>query len=100
MIEPKKPPGVDTDEDIPMAERWKIDRHIPVALLCAFALQTGTAIWWASSINSRVDTIERQLLLNAPQGDRLTRVEVKLDALADAIKDVKDFLRSKVTVDH
>lgn len=96
--EPKLPPDVDMDdrqELMTRASHWKFDLNIPVAILGAFALQTGTAIWWASSINSRVDLIERQQTMAAPQSDRLTRVEVKLDALTDAVKEVKDFLRQQ-----
>lgn len=77
---------------------WKIDLHIPVALLMAFGLQTGTGIWWASSINARMEQVERVQLLAAPQADRLTRVEVKLDALGDAIKDIKDLVLRQQTI--
>jgi hypothetical protein len=35
---------------------WKLDRHIPIAVIFAMLVQTGGAVWWAAGISSRVDT--------------------------------------------
>lgn len=39
-------------------ESWRLDKQIPLALICAILIQTGTAFWWASSISERVTTLE------------------------------------------
>jgi hypothetical protein len=40
------------------SESWRIDRRLPVALVAAILLQTGTAIWWASDLDGRVAELE------------------------------------------
>ena len=37
---------------------WYIDRRIPLALVGAILVQTGSTFWWASSINERVTGLE------------------------------------------
>jgi hypothetical protein len=35
-------------------EQWHLDKRVPVAIIFAIFMQTAGAIWWASSIQSRV----------------------------------------------
>ena len=35
-------------------EQWHLDKRVPIALIFAIALQTGGALWWAASIQTRV----------------------------------------------
>ena len=42
-------------------EPWHLDKRVPVALIFAILLQTGTAFWWAASINERVTTAEEEI---------------------------------------
>lgn len=72
---------------------WKVDRRIPLALIVALMVQTGGAFWWASNLAARVESLERQAAAVAPQGDRLTRVEVRLDNVVDGIGEIKALLR-------
>lgn len=84
-------------------ERWHIDRKLPVALIITLVLtfsgQTFAAIWWASKTDSRIEVLERATTAAAPttaaQGDRLTRVEVKVDNLIDGIGEIKSILRKE-----
>jgi hypothetical protein len=66
---------------------WHLDRKVPLALILAFSLtigvQTRTIVWWASGLTSRVEQLDKQAAASAPQGDRLTRVEVRLDNVVD-----------------
>ena len=39
-------------------EPWHLDKRIPLALIGAILIQTGSAFWWASSINERVASLE------------------------------------------
>lgn len=89
----KKPAAVIDTSDA----RWHVDRKVPVALMVtmflAFAGQTTTAIWWASKMDSRVDILEKQNVTSAPNADRLTRVEVKLESVQAGIGEIKSILR-------
>lgn len=76
---------------------WSIDRKVPLALVFMLLFQTGGAFWWASSLNSRVSILEDRMTASAPQADRLTRVEVKLESALDGIAEVKAILRKEPT---
>ena len=42
-------------------EQWHLDKRVPVAIIFAIFMQTTGAIWWASSIQSRVSTNETSI---------------------------------------
>lgn len=73
--------------------RWHVDRKIPLALIFTIFIQTGGVVWWGASISARIETLEKRADSAAPQGDRLTRVEVRLDAVQDGIAEIKSILR-------
>ncbi len=73
--------------------KWHLDRRVPLAMILAIIMQTGTFIWWASSLSERVNTLERERIATAPQGDRLTRVEVKIEAVQEGITEIKRLIR-------
>jgi hypothetical protein len=79
--------------DTTQGGRWQVDRKIPLALIIMIFLQTAGAFWWASSLTARVETLEKQMAAAAPQRDRLTRVEVRLDNVVDGIGEIKALLR-------
>lgn len=76
---------------------WHWDRKVPIALiatlLTVFAGQSCTALWWASKMDSRVEVLEKQNVSAAPNADRLTRVEVKLESVQAGIIEIKGLLR-------
>ncbi len=73
---------------------WHLDKKVPLALLFAIAVQSGVFIAWGSSLNERVAQLERSAVAAAPQSDRLVRVETKLEAIGDAITEIKNLIRS------
>lgn len=75
---------------------WRIGREIPIAILLSIGMQTGVFIWWNATINARVSALEQKADIAAPQGERLTRVEVKVDNLIAAVGELKDILRKDV----
>ena len=87
--------------DYPNGNRFYIDRRIPIALILALLAQTMGAAWWASSMNSRVNVIERSIADRSPfisrNSDRLTKVETKLESIehntSEIQHDVKRLLR-------
>lgn len=72
---------------------WHLDKRIPIALIVLILLQSGTAVWFASAISSRVDQLERAQVASAPQTERLIRVETKVDAMHDDINEIKHLIR-------
>lgn len=77
----------------PAGGSWHLDRRVPLALIVTIVLQTGGLIWWASQLSARVDTLERQQTISEPQRDRLTRVEVRIDSIADSINRIEALIR-------
>lgn len=74
-------------------EGWQVDRKIQLPLIFAIFVQTAGAFWWASGVNSRVEALEKQAIVNSTNSDRLTRVEVRLDGMADGITEIRALLR-------
>lgn len=77
------------------AQGWQIDRKIPLALVITLLIQTGGVVWWASSTNQRLNSVEERMAKTAPNGDRLTRVEVKVESAIDGISEIKAILRKE-----
>ena len=62
---------------------WTVDRHIPIALIMTLLLQTAGVVWWAATLSSRVDALEK--LVNAATSERYRAGEARADfALRDA----------------
>ncbi len=80
-------------------ERWHVSRGIPLAFIISMLVyaiaQTATAAWFASAMNYRVDAIEKAQLQMSPQGERLTRVEEKLEGVKSGITDIKALLTAQ-----
>lgn len=70
----------------PKTEPWHLDRRVPVALILAIAIQSATAIWWASKIDSRVADLETYRSDNKEAASRLAVLESQ-------VADVKEILR-------
>lgn len=75
--------------------RWHLDKRVPIALLLAILAQTGTGFWWAATISERINNLEKRAESSAPQGDRLTRVEVKLEVVQEGISEIKRLIQAK-----
>lgn len=89
----RKPAPVIDESDT----RWHLDRRVPISLIVALCIQTGGVFWWASSANERLNSLEQKVILFAGQGDRLTRVEVNIEAIKDSLSDIKQTLRRPVS---
>lgn len=89
----------DIDEDGSESQRWHVTRGIPLAFIITMIIftvgQTATAAWFASAMNYRVEAIEKAQLLMSPQGERLTRVEEKLEGVKAGITDIKALLTAQ-----
>jgi hypothetical protein len=74
-------------------EHWHVEKNIPLALILTFGgaigLQSVAAVWWAAGVNARVLQIEDAIRSSVLNGERLTRVEVKVDWLVSASQRVQ-----------
>jgi hypothetical protein len=81
-----------SEEEKPQTH-WTLDKRFPIAVVVAIAAQTGGIVYWAGNINSRVTALEENRMMTAPQSDRLTRVEVKLENVKEGIEEIKKLIR-------
>ena len=60
--------------------RWKLDKHIPVAVIFAIAAQGLAGVWWVSGLQHSVQDHERRLVAQeaAKVAERMAVVEVQL----------------------
>lgn len=70
-------------------EHWRVDRHIPVALICTLILQTAGAVWWASQLQSRVTELERVNVSTSSQADRLVKLETRFESVLEKLGDIR-----------
>lgn len=61
---------------------WHLDKKVPLAMIGAIILQTCSAFWWASNINTRVSSIEAINTENNKLPVRMSVLEVQVGALA------------------
>lgn len=73
--------------------KWHLDKRVPLALIFAILVQTIIVVSWLASLGERVNGLERARDATAPQGDRLTRVEVKLEGVQIGIDEIKRLIR-------
>lgn len=67
---------------------WQIDKKIPVALIFTLLIQTAGFAFWMGQLSVRIDQLESQNLRYSTNSDRLTRLEVRIDNLTEAVRDL------------
>lgn len=104
---------------------WHLSKGVPISLIFAIFMQTALAIWWASSVNNRVESLEikltdisddlaqenlrqwarinsaESLAETAINNGRVTaaileRLEKQVSALRDEVKETNRLLRDSV----
>lgn len=75
--------------------RWHLDKRVPIALIVTIAVQTAGIVWWAAQATERIASLERRVEVSAPQADRLTRVEVKLETVTEGITEIKRLIQQR-----
>lgn len=82
---------------------WHWDKRIPIASIVAMFLMVAgqglTFAWWVSKADSRIEFLEKAHAASGPQtanqGERLTRVEEKLEGVKAGIIDIKALLTAQ-----
>lgn len=61
-------------------DRWKLDKHIPVAVIFTIVAQGLAGVWWVSGLQHSVQDHERRLMAQeaAKVAERMAVVEVQL----------------------
>ena len=77
--------AIDMNERPPKRARFDLDRRIPMALVFAFLLQTGGALFWAGSAAQRISEIERETRTNEAATERVVRLEAEVSALHETL---------------
>lgn len=78
--------------DIHPTHQWHLDRRVPIAVIAALAAQTSAVLWWAATLSSRVDLLERQIVAIGPQTERIIRLEGKVDAITGSLWEIKTLI--------
>lgn len=68
---------------------FRLDRRIPVALVFAFVLQTGGALFWAGSAAQRISEVERQSQTNTSAVERVVRLEAQVNAMHEQLSRIE-----------
>ncbi|MEZ5691470.1 MAG: hypothetical protein R3D71_07390 [Rickettsiales bacterium] len=69
---------------------WRVDKRIPIALLVTLFLQIAAALIWASQLNARVGMLEQESLNSALFGEKLARIDERLQSVRQHMEDIKD----------
>jgi hypothetical protein len=77
-------------------QEWKIDKHIPIAVILAMVMQTFAIIWWAAQMEARVNVLEMQTAQNTLVIDRVSRVEEKVSALRESSRRIEQKLDAMI----
>lgn len=74
-------------------EGWQLEKKIPIGFLLGLLGQTFFLGWYASSTSTRIEQLERQAALSAPQSERIVRLEEKLGSVQQGITEIKAMIR-------
>lgn len=83
-----------TGEKITDREEWHLDKKVPIALIFAILVQTGTAFWFASAIDTRVAQLERQGAVQEARSLRLDDERLKTARLEAQVISLIEVQRS------
>mgnify|MGYP003392969281 CR=1 FL=1 len=68
---------------------WRFDRRIPIALLLTLFIQIVFGIVWATQLNARVDNLENEAGASAGFGEKLARIDERLQSLKQDMEFIK-----------
>ncbi len=74
----------------PGADTWHWDKRVPIAVIMALLLQFAGAVWWGAKTTSRLDVVERAVLVRDGDHERLVRVEATLQSIDARLARMED----------
>lgn len=72
-----------------LSDGWKIDRHIPVAVILTLLIQVGGVLIWATQLDARVSGIEQQAISSNTLNEKFARLDERLDNMKQDIAGIK-----------
>lgn len=82
-----------TSNEDPASGSWHLDKRVPIAVIILLSGNIAATAWWAAGVSSRLDHVERQITLAAPQADRLTRLEVHVETIRETANRIERMIR-------
>lgn len=71
---------------------WRIDRHVPVALVLTIVLQTGAALLWTGAAAERLTALETRSARTDEVVERTARLEEQSKAMRAALERIEEKL--------
>jgi hypothetical protein len=59
-----------------------IEKRLTIGVIVAVAVQTAGALMWAGAATHRLETVESRVVAQGDTGERLARVEVRLEMVS------------------
>lgn len=76
----------------PAENEWHLDKRVPIAMIATIIMQSLAAVWWAASMQSRLEALERFIASQAANEARLVRVEQATSMQSRALDRIEDKL--------
>lgn len=74
----------------PQNSDWHLDKRVPIALIATLVAQSMGAIWWASSMQSRLQSVESIIAAQSANEGRLARLEQSSMMQSRALDRIED----------
>lgn len=74
---------------------WKVDKHIPVALIVAVLVQFGGSVYWAAQMDARLSHLEAIQRSTPNPSERIVRVEVGMESIKERLAEIKTLLMAR-----
>lgn len=71
---------------------WRIDRHVPVALVVTILLQTGAALIWSGAAAERLSALELRAARTDEMVERTARLEEQSNAMRASLVRIEEKL--------
>lgn len=68
---------------------WRIDKRVPLAVIVAMFLQIAGILVWATRLDARVDGVEKRQVGEAAFGEKLARIEERLENMKQDVGSIK-----------
>lgn len=69
-------------------------KEVSLPAVIGLAIQTASVVWFVAVLHQRVDSIEKQTNLFAPQTEQIAILKTKVESIQDGITEIKGILRT------
>lgn len=71
---------------------WRLDRHVPVALVVTILFQTGAALLWSGAAAERLSALETRSARTEEMVERTARLEEQSNAMRASLARIEEKL--------